>query len=292
MPAEPRSPFDSMRKTDYSRLDRLGHVYLDYTGGGLYAESQLRRHHELLAGGVLGNPHSHNPTSLASTALVDGARECGACASSAQRPTEYEVIFTPTRAARSSSWASRTPSAQAAPTCSLRQPQLGERHARVRAPPGRVRHVRACAQTRSCGSMSDSSRERCRSRLPRATTSVRLPGAVQLQRCPAPARVGRPAHDQGWDVVLDCAAFAPTNRLDLTVIKPDFVPLSFYKMFGYPTGAGALLARREALASWGGPGSPAGPSRWRRCRARDGITWHPAPPASRTAPSTTWACPR
>ncbi|HIQ11754.1 MAG TPA: hypothetical protein EYH29_02680, partial [Caldilineales bacterium] len=27
----------------------------------------------------------------------------------------------------------------------------------------------------------------------------------------------------------------------------DFTPISFYKMFGYPTGVGALIARREAL---------------------------------------------
>jgi selenocysteine lyase/cysteine desulfurase len=56
------------------------------------------------------------------------------------------------------------------------------------------------------------------------------------------------AHENGWVVLLDCAAFAPTNRLDLSAIKPDFVPLSFYKMFGYPTGVGALVARKEALA--------------------------------------------
>ena len=40
----------------------------------------------------------------------------------------------------------------------------------------------------------------------------------------------------------------PTNRLDLSVWHPDFVALSFYKMFGWPTGVGCLLARREALA--------------------------------------------
>ena len=39
----------------------------------------------------------------------------------------------------------------------------------------------------------------------------------------------------------------PTSRLDLSVWKPDFVPISFYKMFGYPTGLGALLARRSTL---------------------------------------------
>jgi molybdenum cofactor sulfurtransferase len=27
-----------LRATEYARLDKLGHVYLDYTGGSLYAE--------------------------------------------------------------------------------------------------------------------------------------------------------------------------------------------------------------------------------------------------------------
>jgi hypothetical protein len=39
-------------------------VYLDYTGGGLYAESQLRDHMALLSGHVFGNPHSKNLTSM------------------------------------------------------------------------------------------------------------------------------------------------------------------------------------------------------------------------------------
>ena len=29
--------------------------------------------------------------------------------------------------------------------------------------------------------------------------------------------------------------------------RPDFVCVSFYKLFGYPTGLGALLARRDSL---------------------------------------------
>lgn len=55
------------------------------------------------------------------------------------------------------------------------------------------------------------------------------------------------AQSKGWDVLLDCAAFAPTNKLSLREHKPDFVPLSFYKMFGYPTGAGCLIAKTEKL---------------------------------------------
>ena len=49
----------------------------------------------------------------------------------------------------------------------------------------------------------------------------------------------------GWDVLLDAAAFVPTNRLDLREVQPDFVSVSFYKMFGYPTGVGCLLVRKH-----------------------------------------------
>ena len=56
------------------------------------------------------------------------------------------------------------------------------------------------------------------------------------------------AHARGRDVLVDCAAFVPTNRLALSSWHPDFVPLSFYKIFGYPTGVGCLLARKTALA--------------------------------------------
>ena len=65
---------DELRRSDFARLDRGCHVYLDYTGGGLYAESLLREHMRLLERGVFGNPHSVNPTSKASTELVERAR--------------------------------------------------------------------------------------------------------------------------------------------------------------------------------------------------------------------------
>ena len=50
------------------------------------------------------------------------------------------------------------------------------------------------------------------------------------------------------DVPLDAAAYVATNRLDLSVWHPDVVALSFYKIFGSPTGVGCLLARRDPLA--------------------------------------------
>jgi selenocysteine lyase/cysteine desulfurase len=56
------------------------------------------------------------------------------------------------------------------------------------------------------------------------------------------------AHERGWDVLLDAAAYIPTNTLDLSRVHPDFVAVSWYKVFGYPTGIGSLIVRREALA--------------------------------------------
>ncbi len=47
---------------------------------------------------------------------------------------------------------------------------------------------------------------------------------------------------------MDCAAFVPTNRLDLAEWRPDFIAISLYKLLGYPTGVGCLLARKQALA--------------------------------------------
>ena len=68
---------DDLRAGEYARLDAQDQVYLDYTGGGLYAESQIRQHMALLSDNVFGNPHSHNPTSQAMTDAVErGAQLC------------------------------------------------------------------------------------------------------------------------------------------------------------------------------------------------------------------------
>jgi selenocysteine lyase/cysteine desulfurase len=83
------------------------------------------------------------------------------------------------------------------------------------------------------------------------------PGAHNLFAYPAQSNFSGVQHPlewiaqaqaKGWDVLADCAAFAPTNRLDLSRWQPDFVCLSFYKIFGCPTGIGCLLARKPALA--------------------------------------------
>jgi hypothetical protein len=51
---------DSLRKSDFTRLDRTGEVYVDYMGGALYPESLVRLHSAFLHRSVLGNTHSVN----------------------------------------------------------------------------------------------------------------------------------------------------------------------------------------------------------------------------------------
>ena len=54
-------------------------------------------------------------------------------------------------------------------------------------------------------------------------------------------------HRGWWWTLLDAAKLACTSDVDLEACgSPDFVCLSFYKMFGWPTGLGALLVSRRA----------------------------------------------
>ena len=87
--------FEELRRTEYRRLDEGGHVYLDYTGGGLYAASQLREHVELLQSTRARQP------ALGQSDLVGEHASCVERARAAvlaffnASPDEYVAIFTP-----------------------------------------------------------------------------------------------------------------------------------------------------------------------------------------------------
>lgn len=53
--------------------------------------------------------------------------------------------------------------------------------------------------------------------------------------------------DGAWTVLLDAASLVSTSPLDIASSSPHFVTLSFYKLFGFPTGLGALLVRRDCV---------------------------------------------
>src|SRR5918993_838263 len=65
---------DDLRAREYPLLDRLGHVYLDYTAGNLVPLTLLDRHMQLLRDHLLGNPHSTNPASALATTFTERSR--------------------------------------------------------------------------------------------------------------------------------------------------------------------------------------------------------------------------
>jgi len=237
---------DELRVTDYARLDTHKQVYLDYTGGGLYAERQVREYVELLNGNVFGNPHSTNPASQASTVLVDRARRAVLDFFKAS-PDEYMVIFTPNATGALKLVGEAYPF-----TTDGQYLMTFDNH-------NSVNGIREFAQAKGA-KVTYVPLELPDLRVNEVQLFSKLaqgrPGQHNLFAFPAQSNVSGVQHPldwiaqaqaQGWDVLLDCAAFAPSNRLDLSQWHPDFVPLSFYKIFGFPTGVGCLLVRKSAL---------------------------------------------
>jgi selenocysteine lyase/cysteine desulfurase len=236
---------DDLRRREFRRLEVGDQVYLDYTGGCLYPASLVQQHAEMLQALVLGNPHSQNPASLAATERVEQAR-ADVLAFFRADPADYLVIFTANASGALKLLAESYPFAPGGGFV-----LVADNH-------NSVHGIREFARAGGAAVTY----------IPLDPSSLRAPDpAPYLAMAPAtgprlfafPAQsnfsgVQHPlewvelAQARGFDVLLDAAAFAPTNRLDLSRLRPDFAPISFYKMFGYPTGIGALIARRAALA--------------------------------------------
>ena len=240
---------DDLRRSHYEQLDRLAHVYLDYTGSGLYASTQVREHADLLLANVFGNPHSSNPTSALATQFVERARQAVHRFFNAS-PEEYVVVFT-----QNATGALKL----------VGESYPFDRHSRLLLTLDNHNSVNGIREfARAAGAaVTYTPLVLPDMRIDADTLSSYLTMPVEkshkshnLFAYPAQSNFSgvqhsldwiERAHAHGWDVVLDAAAYVPTNKLDLGAIKPDFVAISFYKIFGYPTGAGCLIARRSAL---------------------------------------------
>jgi selenocysteine lyase/cysteine desulfurase len=242
---------DDLRAREYARLDEQGQIYLDYTGGSLYAESQLQAHLELLRRHVFGNPHSHNPTSQAATDLMEQARGYVLHFFNAS-PDEYDVIFT-ANASGALKLVGESypfgPQGRYLLTYDNHNSVNGIREF-ARARGAKVRYV-PIHQPDLRVDEEELAQHLARAMPDRRESSGRLfayPAQSNFTGVQHPLAWIEQAQAMGWDVLVDCAAFAPTNRLDLSRWRPDFVSLSFYKIFGYPTGVGCLIARKQAMA--------------------------------------------
>jgi len=234
---------DEWRKTEYSRLDANGQIYLDYTGGGLYSESQLCEHMELLRTSVLGNPHSANPTSMAMTDLVEGTRKYVLRYFNAS-PDEYIAIFTPNASGALKLVGEAfpfTPASHYILTFDNHNSVNGIREF-AKAKGAQITYV---PLTKPDLRVERTTLDDILNLVDRNHNNLfAFPAQSNFSGVKHPLDLIEQAHSKGLDVLLDAAAYVPTSHLDLSVVKPEFVTISFYKMFGYPTGIGALLFRK------------------------------------------------
>jgi molybdenum cofactor sulfurtransferase len=240
------SGLDALRASDYRRLDEGRHVYVDYTGGGLHAESQVRDHADLLNQHVFGNPHSANLTSAGMTTLVEQSRR--AVLAWFNAGDDYTAVFTQNATAALKLVGESYPFARGG-TCLLTRDNHNSAN-------GIREYAMAKGASVTYSSLTTPDLRIDRRRLASCFAAADAshpnlfvyPAQSNFSGVVHPLECVDEAHAAGWDVLLDAAAYVPSNRLDLKVVKPDFVSVSFYKMFGYPTGVGCLLARRATLS--------------------------------------------
>ncbi|XP_029609047.1 molybdenum cofactor sulfurase isoform X1 [Salmo trutta] len=253
-----KSDFKDVIEREFSRTK--GITYLDHAGATLYPESLVREFYQDISRNVYGNPHSHNPSSRLTHDTVEHVRY-RILQHFNTTPDKYSVIFTSgcTAAlklvAESFPWRPPTATEPASQFC-----YLTDNHTSVVG----IRGVTSALGVVSLPVSPEEIEARAKDVAQSECRSCQTP---HLFCYPAQsnfsgrkyslgyvrgiqARKLYPACDsQGrWFVLLDAASFASCSPLDLQEHPADFVPFSFYKMFGFPTGLGALLVRNDTAA--------------------------------------------
>lgn len=234
--------FEELRKREFSVLDEQGQVYLDYTGGNLYPVSLVKQHHEQLMKHVFGNPHSTNPTSQLATRLVEEAR---AKVIEFFNARDYICIFTQNASGALKVVGESYPFGPGS-TLVL----LGDNHNSVNGireycnqKGGKTQYVQVQYEDLK---VNDELLYNALATAPSGNANLfAFPGQSNVSGVKHDLKWIKRAQELGFDVLLDAAAYVPSTRLDLQRVKPDFVSVSFYKIFGYPTGIGALLVHKD-----------------------------------------------
>ncbi|WP_024890529.1 aminotransferase class V-fold PLP-dependent enzyme [Luteimonas huabeiensis] len=241
-PTYPYAEAEALRNGEFSRLDAHQVAYLDHVGAALPPECLLEDDYRALRRDILGNPHSGSKPSAAALERARTAiyRFFGCT------PDEYEIVFTPNASGAIRLVAESFPFEPGSELLLAKDNHTSVHGIReyARAKGASVKYVPLDQQLL----IVEASMQRALETLP--------PGRPHLLAYPAQSNATGARHDLKWIrlaqergamVLCDAAAFVPQCKLDCSVHRPDFVPVSFYKIFGHPTGAGCLLARRSSL---------------------------------------------
>ncbi|KAI0774857.1 PLP-dependent transferase [Trametes elegans] len=242
---------DALRRSDFARLDRNGETYVDYMGGSLYPESLIRVHSGFLHRNILGNTHSVSNTSRLSATCANEAR--AAVLSFFRAPPGYTVIFT------ANATGALKLVGEAFPFGVGSAYVLGaDSHNSVHGIRqfARRRGAEVCyiASTDVGGFDVAEAKAVLTQHQPRGGSSAppslfAMTGQSNISNSKNPLSMIEFAASQGYCTLLDAAALAPTSVISLTDTPVDAMAISFYKMFGFPTGVGALVVKEAFLAT-------------------------------------------
>ncbi|EIN06432.1 PLP-dependent transferase [Punctularia strigosozonata HHB-11173 SS5] len=239
---------DALRQAEFSRLDRTGEVYVDYMGGSLYPESLVRAQASFLHNHVLGNTHSVNNSSALSSAHATEAR-MAVLSFFRALPEEYTVVFTANASAALKLVGEAYPFTEE--NCFV----LGEdshnsvhgiRQFAARAG-SRVRYVETAPEG---GVIAAAAQEVLSTNAIISRPGLfALTGQSNISNAKNSLSLLKHASSLGYHTLLDAAALAPISTISLASTPVDAMAISFYKMFGFPTGVGALVVKKSFLQS-------------------------------------------
>ncbi len=233
---------EALRRREFARVDAQHETYLDYIGAGLAPESLLAHNYRVLSGTIFGNPHTGSKPAeqfyAQARAAIYRFFRCD--------PAQYEIIFTPNASAAIRLVAESFPFAAGSELLLAKDNHTSVHGIREYAI-SRGASVKYIPLTNDL-TLVDSSLQRALDKLD--------PDRAHLLAFPAQSNASGVIHDLTWIklaqdrgamVLCDASAYAPLSGFDGTAYQPDFMPVSFYKIFGYPTGVGCLLAKRSSL---------------------------------------------
>lgn len=237
-------PFDHLRATEFSRLDERGIAYLDYAAAALYGASQAAEYADRLIRGVYGNPHSAHTPSRNSEADLERARAATLAFFDAD-PDIYDVCFTANTSAAIKLVAESYPFG----------PHRGyvlsaDNHNSVN---GVREYARAAGAPVTTLPLDDELRlENPETALAQVATHqgpglFAFPVQSNFSGVKHSLSLVHAAHRLGLDVMIDAAGTGVTGGISLRRHPAEFLVFSYYKIFGLPTGIGALIIKRETM---------------------------------------------
>ncbi|XP_057737614.1 molybdenum cofactor sulfurase isoform X1 [Arachis stenosperma] len=271
----PNTPktIDQIRATEFNRLQDL--VYLDHAGATLYSELQMESIFGDLTSKVYGNPHSQSDSSSATLEIVKDARQqvldyCNAS------PKDYKCIFTfgATAALKlvgeAFPWSCDSTFMYTMENhnsvLGIREYALGQGAASIavdieenEAPGVSGENIAMKisphqVQRRKVAGLLEGKPDGHVYNLFAFPSECNFSGLrfdldlvkIIKEHSSRDLGISSVCKNGQWMVLIDAAKGCATMPPDLSKYPADFVTISFYKLFGYPTGLGALIVRNDA----------------------------------------------